>query len=106
MKFSEFCDRNKEAYEKFVDPSVIIYGEDYDLPSELYEASKAKSEEEGYDEASFVEGFVKNIQDKIDALEALKEKVEEKADEPVEEKVEEESPSEEQLSKEFEVYAR
>lgn len=119
VKFSEFVDRNKEAYEPFVEPSTIIYGEDFDLPSDMYE--KMKSAEgygtEEFDEAGFVSNILKDIQDKIDALEALKDKVEDKAEEqPAEEKKSEdkeemkepkepEIPSDEELSKDFDDFA-
>lgn len=116
VKFSEFVDRNKSAYESYIEPSVILYGEDYDLPSELYENMK-KAEgygSEEFDEAGYVSNVLKEIQDKIDALEQLKEKVEDEAEKPSEEvepkeevKVEEEEkiPSEEELSKDFDDFA-
>ena len=111
VKFSEFVDRNKESYEPYIEPSTIIYGEDFDLPSDMYE--KMKSAEgygtEGFDESGFVSNILKEIQDKIDALEALKDKVEEKSEEKVEEKSEEPEepkiPSDEELSKDFDDYS-
>lgn len=107
VKFSEFCDRNKESYESYIEPSIILYGEDYDLPSELYEAAKSKSSEEGYEEAAFVSSVLHDIQSKIDSLENLKEKVEEKAEVENKEEVEkkDEIPSEEELSKDFDDFA-
>ena len=117
VKYSEFCDKYKDKYESFIEPSVILYGEDYDLPSDMYDKMK---ETEGYgseefDEDGYVDGILLDIQSKIDALEALKNKVEDEADEAEEEEgdededdedEEEDIPSDEDLAKEFDQYAK
>ena len=118
VKYSEFCDKYKDKYESFIEPSVILYGEDYDLPSDMYDKMK---EVEGYgseefDEDGYVDGILQDIQSKIDALEALKDKVEDEAETKAEEgkegkedededEDEEEIPSDEDLAKEFDQYA-
>lgn len=119
-KFSNFCDNYSEVYSPLEPAAAILYGEDYSLPDDLYEKVK-KSEgygSEGFDEAGTVNNLLSEIQSKIDALEALKDKVEEKAEDDVDEKVEDkkdeevgsdeeevEIPSEEDLAKEFDEYS-
>lgn len=119
-KFSNFCDNYSEVYSPLEPAAAILYGEDYSLPDDLYEKVK-KSEgygSEGFDEAGTVNNLLSEIQSKIDALEALKDKVEEKAEDNVEEKAEDkednevgsdeeevEIPSEEDLAKEFDEYS-
>ena len=120
VKYSEFCDKYKDKYESFIEPSVILYGEDYDLPSDMYDKMK---ETEGYgseefDEDGYVDGILLDIQSKIDALEALKNKVEDEAadateaaeaeegDEDENDDDDEEIPSDEDLAKEFDQYAK
>lgn len=99
VKFSEFSDRNQGAFDKYSEPAKILYGDDFDVPSAVYEEVKAS---EGYgsddfDEAGKVSEILKVIDDKIEALQGLKEEVK---DDP--EKAEE--ISEDQLAKEFAEY--
>ena len=110
-KFSDFVDTYKDKYEQYQEPAAILFGEDYDLPSDLYD--KLKGTEgygtEGFDEAANVDAMLAEIQNKIDELQALKDKVEEKVEEEkpeTEEKVEveEEIPDEKQLAEEFKMY--
>lgn len=99
VKFSEFSDRNAGAFDKYSEPAKILYGDDFDVPSAVYEEIKASEGygSEDFDEAGKVSEILKVIDDKIAALQGLKEDVQEDP-----EKAEELSV--EQLSKEFEDY--
>lgn len=65
--YSVFVDTYQDKYSPLVDASKLIYGDDYDIASELYESSKGQE-----DVASFVDEQIKALQSKLDALYALK----------------------------------
>lgn len=119
-RFSNFCDNYSEVYSPLEPAATILYGEDYSLPDDLYEKVK-KSEgygSEDFDEAGTVNSLLSEIQSKIDALEALKENVEEDkeevekedgddgSEEEDEDEEEDEIPSDEELSKDFDDFAK
>lgn len=126
-KFSEFSDTYKDKFASVDAPVKVLYGEDFDLPSAIYEQLK---EVEGYgtddfDEAGHIDAIIEEIESKIKALQDLKEEVKEEAEDSSDKPSESESasesaesedtsksdsddediPSEEQLAKEFEEYA-
>lgn len=65
--YSVFVDTYQDKYSPLVDASKLLYGDDYDIASELYESSKGQE-----DVASFVDEQIKALQSKLDALYALK----------------------------------
>lgn len=80
-KFSDFVDRNQGAFDKYEEPAKIIYGDDFDVPSAVYEEVKASEGfgSEDFDEAGKVSEVLSAIDSKIDALKSLKEEVKEDA---------------------------
>lgn len=67
--YSVFVDTYGPSYEDLVEPSKIIYGEDYDFSSDLYETMKgADRSVEGFDEAAEVQKLIQVLRDKVDAL--------------------------------------
>lgn len=65
--YSIFCDTYGEKYSPLVEASKVLYGDEYDISSDLYEMSKGKE-----DVGSFVEAEIKALQEKLDNLRALK----------------------------------
>lgn len=97
-KFSDFIDRNEGAFDKYSEPAKILYGEDFDVPSAVYDEVKGSEGygEEGFDEAGKVQEILSAIDEKIDALTNLKEEVKEDAEDG--------ELNEEQLAEEYAAY--
>lgn len=67
--YSVFVDTYGNTFEDLVEPSRIIYGEDYDLSSDLYETMKGVDRTaEGFDEAAEVQKLIQSLRDKVEAL--------------------------------------
>lgn len=83
--YSLFCDTYGEGYKDLIEPSKVMYGNDYDLSSDLYETIKATDKPEGFDEKAEVERLIQILRDKVDSLrgknKAAAKEAEEAADE-------------------------
>lgn len=67
--YSVFVDTYGNTFEDLVEPSRILYGEDYDLSSDLYETMKGVDRTaEGFDEAAEVQKLIQSLRDKVEAL--------------------------------------
>lgn len=67
--YSVFVDTYGNTFEDLIEPSRIIYGEDYDLSSDLYETMKGVDRTvEGFDEAAEVQKLIQCLRDKVEAL--------------------------------------
>lgn len=67
--YSVFVDTYGNTFEDLVEPSRILYGEDYDLSSDLYETLKGVDRTaEGFDEAAEVQKLIQSLRDKVEAL--------------------------------------
>ena len=100
--YSVFVDTYKPEYEGFSDAGKALYGDDYDISSDLYERVKGFRDTEGFDEASKVRELLDEFKGMLDKIRAASEPKTEDAteDKTVEEevKVEEEPKSEEDKS--------
>lgn len=98
-KFSDFVDTYSEKWKGVEGPLHVLYGEDYDVPSAMFEQVKTKEGygTEGFDEGATLDGILEEIDAKIKGLQDLKDKVEDEKDKPDEEEI----PSEEQLLEEL-----
>ena len=102
-KYSDFYDKYKDKIDAFKPSMSVLYGEDFDLPSNIFDTIK---DMEGYgaedfDEAGKVDEILASIDEKIKALQDLKEEVKEE-DEVKKEK--DDLPDEEDLSRIYDEY--
>lgn len=69
--YSAFVDTYKPDFESLEAPLKVVYGEDYDIGSDLYEQMKGVDRTvEGFDEKATVLEKIKELQDKLEQLKA------------------------------------
>lgn len=90
-----------------VEPSRILFGDDYDISKELWEQLKGSEGygTEAFDEAAVIKQAVDDLKNKIAAIRGSAPEIEVKVEDAEDnDDVETELPSEEQLMKEFKEY--
>lgn len=106
--YSVFVDTYSDGFKDLVEPSKVLYGDEYDLSSDLYETIKATEKGADFDEKAEVEKLVSILRDKVDALRNAgkteeADKVEEAA-EKVEEVAEYDTVSEDEMKELHRIY--
>lgn len=66
--YSVFVDTYSDGFKDLVEPSKVLYGDEYDLSSDLYETIKATEKGDDFDEKAEVEKLVSVLRDKVEAL--------------------------------------
>lgn len=107
--YSVFVDTYGEGFKELVEPSKVLYGDEYDLSSDLYETIKATEKGADFDEKAEVEKLVSILRDKVTALRNTgkteeADKVEEAAEKVEEVVSEDEEVSEDEMKELHRIY--
>lgn len=66
--YSIFVDTYGNGFKDLVEPSKVLYGDEYDLSSDLYETIKGIEKGDDFDEKAEVDKLVSVLRNKVEAL--------------------------------------
>lgn len=109
IDFGNFTDNYCKDYDELIEPSKILFGEDYDLPRELYNQLKETEGygSEGFEEAKVIQEAVEDLKNRIAQIRGSAPDVEVKVEDAEDKKEDEdEMPDIEEMRKAFEEYQK